>query len=260
MSICCRHMPQCGRAGRRQDQAVPFAWSLRRPFHRDDKRLFLVGSAVGHQRSCPTDAVVPREMRNLGRHEGDLTRLQHLRALSFDLDDQTSFDNKQDFLCRRMHVPGGSHARRHFQDIDHRLLDLLVLSLQVIAQDLRELWPALRRPGLTQCLWWQVLLPRPRRAAKSDGERVSWHPPLVLCEGAFVPCNLDAEKSPGAKHRWLFFIRRRGDDIFQDFVNRQALMPHHAWTHVKMAAQPRPSSRRQLPEAMAFGSTSSSNH
>jgi hypothetical protein len=35
---------------------------------------------------------------------------------------------------------------------------------------------------------------------------------------------LDAEKSPGAKHRWLFFIRRRGDDIFQDFVNRQALM------------------------------------
>jgi hypothetical protein len=35
---------------------------------------------------------------------------------------------------------------------------------------------------------------------------------------------LDAESSPGAKHRWTFFIRRRGDDIFQDFVNRQALM------------------------------------
>ena len=86
-------------------------------------------------------------MRNLGRHEGDLTRLQHLRALSFDLDRQASFDNKQDFLCRRMHVPGSSHAGRHFQDIDHRLLNFLVLSLQVIAQDLRELWPALRRLG-----------------------------------------------------------------------------------------------------------------
>jgi hypothetical protein len=98
MSICGpQHMPQCGRAALQQDQAVPFAWSLRRPFHRDDKRLFLVGSAVGHQRSCPSDAVVPCEMRNLGRHEGDLTRLQHLRALSFDLDRQTSFDKQTGF-------------------------------------------------------------------------------------------------------------------------------------------------------------------
>src|SRR6267142_6908149 len=46
-----------------------------------------------------------------------------------------------------MHVPGGCHAWRHFQDIDHGLLHFLILTSQIVAQDLRELWSTLRSLG-----------------------------------------------------------------------------------------------------------------
>src|SRR5262245_36026640 len=120
---------------------------LRPPFHSDDKWLFLVGPAVGHQCSRATAAVVPCEMGNIGRHEGDLTRLEYPSSLSFDLDRQISFDNKEDFLRVRMHVPGGPYARRHFQDVDYSLLNFLILALEIVAQDLSELRSALRSVG-----------------------------------------------------------------------------------------------------------------
>src|SRR5207248_6823445 len=42
---------------------------------------------------------------------------------------------------------GAPYAWRHFQDIDHRLLDLLILALQIAAQDLSKFWPALQPLG-----------------------------------------------------------------------------------------------------------------
>ena len=70
-------------------------------------------------------------MRNLGGDENDFAGLDRLRPLSFDLDREISLQHEDDLLGARMHVPGSAGAGRHFQDIDHGLLDLLILALQI---------------------------------------------------------------------------------------------------------------------------------
>src|SRR5712691_5486898 len=105
--------------------------SLRRPLHGDDERLVLVGATVRHQCPRPAAAVVARKMRNLGRHQSDLTGLEDRWSLPLDLDRHASFNNKENFLGARMHVPGGCGARRHFQHVDHGLANFLILALQI---------------------------------------------------------------------------------------------------------------------------------
>src|SRR5205809_1046537 len=54
-------------------------------------------------------------------------------------------NNEDDFLGGRMDMPRGSGARRNFQNVDHGLLNLLALALQIGFQDLRQLGTRLRK-------------------------------------------------------------------------------------------------------------------
>lgn len=67
--------------------------------------------------------------------------------LPLDLDRHTSFDDKEDFLGARVHVPRGRGTQRHAQHVDHGFLNFLILVPQISAQDLREFRPALRTLG-----------------------------------------------------------------------------------------------------------------
>src|SRR5712691_3639109 len=115
-----RLMPRAQQKGGRRERTLSACeWlqprgSLQHPFHGDDKRLFFVGPAMGHQGSRPGAAIVACEMRNLGGNEDDLTALENLRSLSLDLDRHASLNDKEDFLGARVHVPGSCRARRHF--------------------------------------------------------------------------------------------------------------------------------------------------
>src|SRR5262245_3647305 len=84
-------------------------------------------------------------MRNFRRYESYGARLDLLRCLAVDLDDEGTVKDKHDLLRAWMHVPGRADARRHFQKIDYGLLDCLVLARQVCLQELRELRCSRRR-------------------------------------------------------------------------------------------------------------------
>ena len=88
-------------------------------------------------------------MRNFRRYQRDSARVDLLRCLAVDLDDEGTVKDKHDFLRAWMHVPGRADAWRHLQKIDHGLLDRLVLARQVGLQELRELRRSRRsdRPG-----------------------------------------------------------------------------------------------------------------
>src|SRR5262245_65266774 len=103
-----------------------------RPCHDNKERLFLVGPAMRHESSsCYVSTVVSHEMRNLRRNENDLTCVEGPRSLPFDLRGETSLEYEEEFLSARMHVPGGCTARCHFQHIDDRLLDFMLLALEI---------------------------------------------------------------------------------------------------------------------------------
>src|SRR5215211_1544091 len=113
------------------------AGGLAGPFDGNDKRLVLRAPAMHHERLCRrTGTVVPGEMRNVRRDDAALADLHRRRSLSFDFDDQSPFESVQDFLRARMHVPGSGDAGPELDQAHDALLNLLTLTLQVLAHNL----------------------------------------------------------------------------------------------------------------------------
>src|SRR6516225_3191925 len=94
-------------------------------------------------------------MWDFRRYQSHSAGVDLLRFLAVDLDDEGTFDDKQDLLRAWMHVPGRADAWRHLQKIDQGLLDCLVLARQVGLQELRELRRSRRklRVGDPQGRW-----------------------------------------------------------------------------------------------------------
>jgi len=82
-------------------------------------------------------------MNKFGGDNPGFSSLKERRALPFDFHHYVSFEDAEQFLGSRMHVPGSSSAGPEFDDADDGLLDQLTLILQVFSQDLGQLRPCL---------------------------------------------------------------------------------------------------------------------
>src|SRR5262249_16293538 len=113
--------------------------------HDHDQRFILCSAAVDDQRlAVRARALVAGEVDEFGGNDSSFSGLEQRASLAFDFHGQIAFDHVQQLLGAGMHVPGRGGAGREFDDADDGLLHYLALTLQVLAQNLRQLRPRLR--------------------------------------------------------------------------------------------------------------------
>src|SRR5262249_22554806 len=87
---------------------------------------------------------VAGEVDEFSGYDSRLSGLENRAFLAFDFHDQAAFDHMQQFLRAGMDVPRRRAPGRKFDEADDGFLDHLPLPLEIVAQNLRQLWSCLR--------------------------------------------------------------------------------------------------------------------